>query len=437
MKETNKNTSEDKNKEDLTALYQELDFSCEYSDNLPEILKRLNISIAFTSYQAGRLIFLRSDGESIDVNFTRFSRPMGLAATENGLTLGVFSNIINFQREDGLLEMIKQPLQKIEDDITAPKISSPKSDKSTANQRGETPDFDKQLSAEQLAERKKDKEDFLDYQKKLYEPVDERVDACFISRSVHYSGMINIHDIAWGEDGLWAVNSSFSCLCTIEPDFSFVPRWKPYFISELVSEDRCHLNGMALIDGRPAYVTTFSKLDQQGAWRDGNRFDGTLMDVQKNRIVLDGLAMPHSPRWQYDSVYFCNSGYGQVCCFDPETKQNRVIAELQGFTRGMDFYGPILFVGLSKTRASDVSMPAPLNEKFDQTYSGIWLLNTEEKNSTEQKPIETIAQIMFTGNVDQIYDVAVIPNCSFPELIEPSHPRMRNHFCHPELQQLD
>ena len=153
------------------------------------------------------------------------------------------------------------------------------------------------------------------------------------------------------------------------------------------------------------------------------------MDVESNRILIDGLMMPHSPRWYNEQVYFCNSGLGLVCSYNPQTQQQEVIAELQGFTRGMDFYGPLAFVGLSKTREGNVLRQAPLIDKYDETFSGIWIINLQKN--------EVVGHIKFTGNVDQIYDVAVLPECSFPELIEPNHPRMRNHFCHPELQEFE
>lgn len=423
------------------SMNDEVDFNCQYSENLPEVLKKLNISLAFTSYQAGRLMLIRSDGKILDVNFKSFPRPMGLSVTDEGITLGIFTQIINFQRENGLLAQLKQPLPTIKDDITAPRIKAKESDEgggsevtAKADDKNNSGDITKLIperTPEQLAAQKKHQEKVEAYQAKLFAPVDEKVDACFITRSAHYSGMINIHDIDWGDEGLWAVNSSFSCLCTIEPDASFVPRWKPHFISELVPEDRCHLNGMTLKNGKPAYVTTFSTYNIPGMWRKGDKFNGTLMDVEANSIVIEGLAMPHSPRWHVDRVYFCNSGHGHICSYQPEIKTTEVLAEVPGFTRGMDFYGPIMFVGLSKVRQSDVSIPTPIVEKYDETHSGIWLFNTEEKNDKGQ--MKEIGYIKFTGNVDQIYDVAVIPNCSFPELIEPSHPRMRNHFCHPEF----
>ncbi|WP_337842695.1 TIGR03032 family protein [Rheinheimera sp.] len=399
--------------QNMDSLYAKMDYSAHYSANLPALLSQLKISLAFTSYQAGRLMLVRSDGHQLDVNYKSFPRPMGLSVTRNSLTLGIFTQVIKFQREDDLLPQIKQPLQPIEQDITAPRI------KPKVTQEKGTAEEPSELTPEQ----QKQKQQWLDYQQQLMAPVDERVDGCFITRSAHYTGMINIHDIDWGTDGLWAVNSSFSCLCTLSPEASFVPRWKPHFISELLPEDRCHLNGMTLKDGKPAYVTTFSTFNEAGMWRKGNKFDGTLMDVEHNEILLRGLSMPHSPRYYRNRVYYCNSGEGQLCRFDPSSGHNEILAEVPGFTRGMDFYGPLLFVGLSKVRPSDVTSPAPLAKKHAETFSGIWVFNLDT--------LQIVATLKFTGNVDQIYDVAVLPNCSFPELIEPSHPRMRNHFCFP------
>jgi uncharacterized protein (TIGR03032 family) len=413
----------------LADEYKELDFSCHYSGNLPRILKELNISLAFTSYQAGRLMLVRSDGDSLDVNYNAFPRPMGLTATEDGLTLGIFTQVLHFQREDGLLNQLKAPLERIENDITAPRIKPKEEEKEAA---------EKEISSDEALPREKQQDDqqkeendreFEALEQTQHRPADERTDACFIARSSHYSGMINVHDIDWGDEGLWAVNSSFSCLCTLESDYSFVPRWKPYFISELAPEDRCHLNGMTLRDGKPAYVTTFSMDDKTASWRKKEDFNGTLMDVQENKVLIDGLKMPHSPRWYQDRVYFCNSGLGQLCSYHPETGKHEVVVELPGFTRGMDFFGSLLFLGLSKVRKGNVRQDAPLTEKFDETFSGIWVINLNDNS--------VVGCIKFTGNVDQIYDVTVLPGCSFPELLGPTHPRLRNHFCHPQLQSMN
>jgi len=343
---------------------KQFDFSSHHTDNFPQILKGLNISLAVTSYQSQSLFFIRSDGESIDTNFKFFRRPMGLAVTEDQITLGTFKEVIKFNRNDAIIR------------------------------------------------------DFEDA---------EKVDACFTSAASHTTGMINIHDIAYGDDGLWITNSAFSCLATLEPDYSFVPQWKPPFISELKPEDRCHLNGMALKDGKPKYVTTFNQLNEAGAWRkDADKFkkhDGTLIDVDTNEILLEGLIMPHSPRYYEGQVYFCESGRGLVCRYNPETKEVSVLQRLQGFPRGIDFYGPLMFVGLSKTRKSEVANPAPISEEYDETYSGIWIINLEDD--------QVLGYVNFEGDIDQIYDVAVLPGMSYPELIEPDHIKVPQIFNFP------
>ncbi len=432
-------TADQSDKDDNQGDNLGIDFSyaCEYTDNLPAILKELNMSLAFTSYQSSRLMLLRSDGEKIDVNYKHFPRPMGLVSSELGLTLGTFSQIINFHREDGLLEQIKRPLQPIEEDVTAPKVDEQQGAPTPSDPLDDLlPEPSEELSELELAARElirsqveKQRTKQKAYQDERMAAVDSHVDACFITRSSHYSGMINLHDIDWGDAGLWVVNSSFSCLCTLEPDYSFVPRWKPHFISELVPEDRCHLNGMALKDGKPAYVTTFSQYDAVSEWRNSDsNTTGTLMDVATNTVLVDGLVMPHSPRWHKGKVYYCNSGLGHVCSYDPADGKQDVIAELAGFTRGMTFYDDILIVGTSKLREGNVRHDTPLARSNVETMAGLTLINLKDNN--------VIANLTFTGDVEQIYDVAILHGCHYPELIEPAHPRMRNHFTHPQLQPL-
>jgi uncharacterized protein (TIGR03032 family) len=430
--------SHQRKNEDPTA---SSDFVCNYSESLPALLKDLGISIAFTSYSAGRLMLVRSDGNQIDVNFKSFVRPMGLTFTGNELTLGTFTQLINFRREDSLVKKLKVPLSSIEEDITAPtlrKKTKLTSDKLKPKEHDHGAEIAKPTPgalaiADNTAESREEdlrsaerRERLRQREAELHAPVDPRVDSCFIARSSHYTGMINIHDVEWGDGDLWAVNSSFSCLCTFDPDYSFIPRWKPHFISELVPEDRCHLNGMTLRDGQPAFVTTFSTFDKPGMWRKGDKFNGTLMRVADNEILIDGLAMPHSPRWYRDHVFFCNSGYGEVKRFSEKTGQVDSVAELPGFTRGMDFYGSLLVVGLSKVRESDVTRPAPLAKKYDDTFSGLAFINLDT--------FDLVGTLIFDGNVDQIYDVAILHDTVFPEVIEPSHPRLRNHFIHPGLR---
>ncbi|MBT4526246.1 MAG: TIGR03032 family protein [Deltaproteobacteria bacterium] len=340
----------------------EFDFSSEYTENFPGILKGLKISLAVTSYQSQTLFFIRSDGKTINTNLKRFRRPMGLAVTRDQITLGTFKEILKFNRNDTVI-------QDLEDSA--------------------------------------------------------KVDACFTPTATHTTGMINIHDIAYGDEGLWVVNSAFSCLATIDSDYSFVPRWKPPFITDLKPEDRCHLNGMALKNGRPKYVTTFDQSNRPQAWKKDRKLNGTLIDVESNQIIVDQLVMPHSPRVHGGDVYFCESGKGLIHRFSSGNSKLTLLKKLQGFTRGIDFWGPLMFVGLSKVRDSETKNRPPIAKEYDETFAGIWIINLEDQS--------TIGHIRFEGDVTQIYDVAIIPEVVYPELIEPNDQKVKDIFKFPSL----
>ena len=115
------------------------------------------------------------------------------------------------------------------------------------------------------------------------EPVGQH-DACFLPRSSHVTGDIGIHEIAWAGDELWIVSTRFSCLATLSPDYSFVPRWRPPFISALAAEDRCHLNGLAMVDGQPKYVTALGTTDTRDGWRADKPHGGCIIDIPVGRV---------------------------------------------------------------------------------------------------------------------------------------------------------
>ncbi len=345
----------------IAELTQELNFSSTCSSNFPAVLAGLKLSLVVTSYQAHKLFFIRSNGNSIDVNFKNFARPMGLAVSAGQITLGTLHQVWRFRRCDDALQGVEQ----------------------------------------------------------------SQADACYVPDACHTTGLINIHDIAYGNNGLWVVNSAFSCLATLEPGYNFTPQWKPDFISALVPEDRCHLNGMAMRDGEPAYVTTFSQVDTRRSWREGAKHQGTLIDVQTGELKLNNLMMPHSPRCYQGYVYFCESGYGLVRRYDPKTAEVVDVIKLPGFTRGMDFYGPLMFVGLSKTRQSGVADPAPITQEFAETFSGIWCINLADHS--------VVGYVRFEGNIDQIYDVAVLAGAVYPELLLPDDEQAMQVFHFPPL----
>lgn len=366
-------------------------FGSVHTDNLPGILKGLNISLAVTSYQAQRLFFLRSDGARIETCFKSFPRPMGVYADHRRLTLGTLTQVLEFKRHDALLARIKGgALDSLEQMPRKLLEKDPEKMRALTAKR-----------AMELGEAKK-------------------ADALYLSRASLTTGMINIHDIAWGDAGLWVVNSTFSCLATLSPDHSFVARWRPPFITELVPEDRCHLNGMAMQDGKPKYVTTFNAFNSRDSWVNNPSCNGTLIDVETDEILLEGLSMPHSPRVHNGKVYLCESGTGKVLEYDPGTREVAEVITLQGFPRGLNFYGPLMFVGLSKVRASDIKNPIPLSIKHEETFSGVWVVNLEENRE--------VAHMKFTGDVDQLYDIAIIPDAVAPALMTVGDSLIRHSF---------
>src|SRR5262245_45442192 len=121
-------------------------------------------------------------------------------------------------------------------------------------------------------------------------------DALFLPRVSFVTGDLDLHEMAWGNTELWVVNTLFSCLCTLHTEFSFVPRWRPPFVTRLARQDRCHLNGLAVVAGRPKYVTAFGETDTPEGWRQGKANGGVLLELPEVNVVARGLSMPHSPR---------------------------------------------------------------------------------------------------------------------------------------------
>jgi len=239
----------------------------------------------------------------------------------------------------------------------------------------------------------------------LYPP--GRYDRCFLHRSSTLTGAIHCHELAWGVDGdgkpeLWVVNTLFSCLANIDPRYSFVPRWRPPFIGALAAEDRCHLNGLAMRDGRPAYVTAMSQTDEARGWRAEKNTSGCVLEVPSGRVVAKGLAMPHSPRLYGDGLLVLNSGWGTLEAIEPESGRRRQLAAVPGFSRGLGIHRNLAFVGLSRIRETAVFGGVPVAEHAEELKCGIGVIDLESGR--------TVATLEFTSGVEEIFDVQVLPN---------------------------
>ncbi len=252
-----------------------------------------------------------------------------------------------------------------------------------------------------------------------------RYDALYLPRALHFTGDLNIHDIAYGNDGLWAVNARFSCLASLSADFSFIPRWRPPFISDNVPEDRCHLNGLAMVDGQPRYVTAFGATDTVGGWRDHKQSGGILIDVEQHEVILRGLCMPHSPCWHGDRLWLLNSGAGELWQVDPQSGQHQVVCTLPGFLRGLCCVGNWAIVGLSQIRERRIFGELPVQQRFPQLICGIAIVNLTTG--------ELAGTLEFTHGCQEISAVQFLPQITRPTILNAEKTAMRQAFTAPEF----
>jgi uncharacterized protein (TIGR03032 family) len=236
-------------------------------------------------------------------------------------------------------------------------------------------------------------------------------DRLYVPQVGYTTGNIDIHDIALDSNGrIIFVNTLFNCLATISDRYSFLPLWKPPFISRLAAEDRCHLNGLAMEDGRPRYVTAVSQSDIVDGWRDRRHNGGCAIDVQSNEVILSGLAMPHSPRLYRDKLWLLNSGVGDFGYVDRERGAFEPVTFCPGYLRGLAFSDDFAVVGLSKPRNNKTFSGLPLDEKLRavdaEARSGLLVIDLRTGDIVEWLRIE--------GIVEELYDVAVLPGVRRP-----------------------
>ncbi|MDM8522676.1 TIGR03032 family protein [Desulfococcaceae bacterium HSG8] len=237
----------------------------------------------------------------------------------------------------------------------------------------------------------------------------EGYDSLYVPRVSHVTGDLDIHDVALNQDNeIVFVNTQYSCLSVLHPRHSFRPVWKPPFISELVPQDRCHLNGLAMKHGKPAYMTAVSRSDVPSGWRSRREDGGCLMDVTADEIVLTGLSMPHSPRIYQDRVWLLNSGAGEFGYFDSD-RFNPVVF-CPGYLRGLAFHGDFAIVGLSKPRHDRTFMGLPIDRalaaKDAAPRCGIAVIDLKSGYIAHWADIE--------GVVVELYDVVVLPDIRRP-----------------------
>jgi uncharacterized protein (TIGR03032 family) len=319
-----------------------------YSDNFPGLLETAGLSLLVSTYQANQLVLLRSHRGVLDASYLPFERPMGVHADRRRLVIGTHREVIEYFNVPDLVD----------------KLEGGRS-----------------------------------------------YDACFVLKNRYATGAFHIHDVAYENNTIFAVNTHFSNISIIDGRYSFTPYWIPPFITTLAFEDKCHLNGMAFRDQKLAYATAFGETDGKEAWRSLDSFGGIIMDTQKNAVVARGLVMPHSPRWYRDALWFLESGHGRLCRMDPASGAIEAVAKLNGLPRGLSFFKNLAFIGLSKIRKENTRSHfsrLPIAQDSDAMTAGVAVIDLDTGRE--------VASIRFGDGIAETYDVKILP-FTFPEIL--------------------
>jgi uncharacterized protein (TIGR03032 family) len=236
-------------------------------------------------------------------------------------------------------------------------------------------------------------------------------DRLYVPRVGYTTGDLDVHDLAVDAGGrVVFVATLFGCLATLSTRYSFTPLWRPPFVSKLAAEDRCHLNGLALADGRPRYVTAVSTSDVVDGWRDRRRDGGCLVEVLSGRIVASGLSMPHSPRLYRGRVWLLNSGTGMLGSVEPGDGTFEPLTFCPGYLRGLASCGDYAVVGLSRPRQDKtfggLALDGELSRRGAEARCGLQVIDLRSGDVAHWLRIE--------GMVRELYDVVVLPGVSRP-----------------------
>ena len=312
--------------------------SSTHTPSFARILSELGASLIVSTYQSGKVAVIRASAEGLLITYHNFERPMGIAISRQQIAIGTNTQIWFI--------------------VAAPEIAR------TVGGGG-------------------------------------RYDSCYLARGSHVTGEIHGHEIAWSGRELWVVNTLFSCLCSIGGGHSFIPRWKPRFVSALAAEDRCHLNGLALQDGRPRYLSCLGETDTERGWKAGKAAGGCVIDVPTGQVVLRGLSMPHSPRVHQGRLWLLESGRGRLAAVDQQSGSLETVAELPGYARGLDFQGPYAFVGLSRMRETSSIEGLPIAASIGSLKCGV--------AAVELATGRIVGLLEFVAGIDELFDVRVNP----------------------------
>jgi uncharacterized protein (TIGR03032 family) len=348
---------------DRDATHTSVAIACSAQPDFQDWISQAGGSVAVSTYQAGKVAMIGWDGRRVTLLMREFDKPLGMAVSGDRLLLAT--------RRD-LWVLANSPL----------------------------------LAHEYL------------------EDQPGRYDALYLPRATYHTGDVNVHDVAICGDEIWLAATRFSCLAKVSYDFSFQPVWRPRFVSSLAPEDRCHLNGIAVRDDRPRYVTALGTTDAAGAWRENKAAGGVVIDLNSGEIVLAGLAMPHSPRWHDGRLWLLNSGAGELLVMDPQDGRADVVCRMPGYLRGLCFCGTYALVGLSKIRERHIFGGLPVQTRGEKLLCGVAVVDIRTGRQC--------GMFEFTSGCEEIYDVQFLPGVLRPMILNMQKPVVHEAITNPE-----
>ncbi|MEB3336341.1 MAG: TIGR03032 family protein, partial [Leptolyngbyaceae bacterium] len=236
-------------------------------------------------------------------------------------------------------------------------------------------------------------------------------DRLYVPTQGYTTGDLNVHDVVLDATGVpLFINTDFSCLATLKSGYSFEPVWTPPFISKLAAEDRCHLNGLAMVEGKPTYVTACSATDSPAGWRDHRQQGGIVMHIPSNEIIATGLSMPHSPRWYQDKLWLLNAGTGELGYL--EGSKFVPITFCPGFVRGLAFWDHFAFVGMSKLRSKafgGLTLETRLATEGKTSQCGLLVIDLTNGS--------IVHWLNFEGVIEELFDIVVLPGVTYPQAL--------------------
>lgn len=345
-------------------------FESGYSEGFPDWLAGTGGSLVVTTYQAGHVILIHSDGRQLYTDFVRFDRPMGTAFFNNGLYVASRLAIWEFRHH---------------------------------------PDAAATLNGRQGHDR-------------------HPIDGCFLPRQTRWTGDVQTHDVFplipsevddtaigsdFGRHDIGLVASRLSCIAAIDRHHGLRKIWQPSWITEIDATDRCHLNGAATHDGKLRIATALAKCDVAEGWRANRTRSGVIVDIAAGATIATELSMPHSPVVNDGALWFLESGRGRLRKISLDADDMVEVADLAGFARGLAIHNGFAVIGLSRIRDTNNFGDLPIaRTPVDSRMCGVAVVDTSRG--------ALLHQLQFTGSVEEIYDVNWLP-WTHPALVVADH----------------